>query len=164
MTKFYSVKTGGFYPSEMRGDYEVAGTWPSDAVEISDDDHSALIDGQSSGKIISSGPDGQPILMDPAPTPYSQIASSYLDIVRSIREDVLNRLAGIGFAAMATGDTDTVKAIVTARLALLALTKTPAVLAATDADSLKAAVLTGYKAIAAAVPASVRSAFAGFSL
>lgn len=34
MVIYYSKTTGGFFPDAMRGDYERAGTWPSDAVKL----------------------------------------------------------------------------------------------------------------------------------
>lgn len=42
MSKFYSKATGGFYPSELRADYEAAETWPADAIEITAAEESAL--------------------------------------------------------------------------------------------------------------------------
>ncbi|OFJ46387.1 hypothetical protein BA896_021770 [Janthinobacterium lividum] len=143
----------------MRGDYEAAGTWPADAVEITTENHLALLAGQSDGRIIIAGADGMPVLANPAPTPYAQIAVAYLDTVRVIRDQILNRIMGIGFVAMQSGDTATAKSVTTARQALLDITKSPAVLAATDADTLKAAVLATYKSIVAAAPASLRNAF-----
>lgn len=64
MTKFYSASTNGFYSEEMNGD-----TIPEDAIEITDDEWGALLDGQSQGKLISSDKKGRPVLKDyPAPT------------------------------------------------------------------------------------------------
>jgi hypothetical protein len=64
MTKFYSALTNGFYSEEMNGD-----TIPEDAIEITDEEWGALLDGQSKGRLISSDKKGRPILKDyPAPT------------------------------------------------------------------------------------------------
>ena len=64
MTKFYSALTNGFYSEEMNGD-----TIPEDAIEITDEEWGALLDGQSKGKLISSDKKGRPVLKDyPAPT------------------------------------------------------------------------------------------------
>jgi hypothetical protein len=57
---FYSKTTGGFYCVEINGD-----NIPLDAVEISNDDHKRLLDGQSIGKMIASDVNGTPILIDP---------------------------------------------------------------------------------------------------
>ena len=62
---FYSKTTGGFYSREIHGD-----AIPSDAVEITADDHSALLESQSQGKRIQADENGYPILAEqPLPTP-----------------------------------------------------------------------------------------------
>jgi hypothetical protein len=88
-------------------------------------------------------------------------AAAYMATIRATRERVLNRLAGIGFAASnaATPDAATVQAVCKARAALLALPADPGVKAATTLADLRAAVTLAYKAIAVAAPASVKSAF-----
>jgi hypothetical protein len=42
MGKFYSELTGGFYPEDMRADYDAAGTWPADAMEVTAEEEAAL--------------------------------------------------------------------------------------------------------------------------
>ena len=64
---FYSKSTGGFYTTEIHGD-----NIPPDAVEITSDAHVALLDGQSSGKIISADENGIPYLADPPPLTFAQ--------------------------------------------------------------------------------------------
>ena len=46
---------------------------PSDAVEISNEEHAALLAGQSSGKIISADADGNPVLIEPAKATAEQV-------------------------------------------------------------------------------------------
>ena len=65
MTKFFSITTGGFYPAGMRADYEAAGTWPVDAIEITPADEALLRSGQSKGMHIVAGADGKPDLVNP---------------------------------------------------------------------------------------------------
>lgn len=61
---FYSKTTCGFYSREIHGD-----KIPADAVEITDAEHAALINGQSQGKRIVADAAGRPMLQDPpAPT------------------------------------------------------------------------------------------------
>ena len=61
---FYAKSTGGFYDTAIHGD-----NIPADAVEITADEHAALLAGQSAGKRIAAGVDGRPALADPpAPT------------------------------------------------------------------------------------------------
>ena len=57
---FYSKSTNGFYSREIHGD-----AIPSDAVEITADEHSALLEGQSQGKLIQADANGRPVLVDP---------------------------------------------------------------------------------------------------
>ena len=63
---FYSVQTNGFYASEIHGD-----NIPSDAVEITPEQHAALLQGQSEGKVIAADANGNPILGDP-PAPNTE--------------------------------------------------------------------------------------------
>ena len=59
---FYSKTTGGFYVREIHGD-----NIPTDVVEITSEQHQALLEGQSQGKIISADKNGKPVLQDPPP-------------------------------------------------------------------------------------------------
>ena len=65
---FYSPTTGGFYAREIHGD-----NIPADAVEITEAEHAALIEGQSLGKLIVADASGRPILQDPPPPTPEQI-------------------------------------------------------------------------------------------
>lgn len=59
---FYAKSTGGFYDPDIHGEQI-----PKDAVEITDQEYTALIEGQSSGKIIIADESGKPILADVPP-------------------------------------------------------------------------------------------------
>src|SRR5690554_1861716 len=61
---FYSAKTGGFYAREIHGD-----NIPEGAVEITPEQHAALLQGQSDGKVIAADENGCPVLIDPPPAP-----------------------------------------------------------------------------------------------
>ena len=61
MEYFYSESTKGFYNHEING-----GNIPSDAISITDEYHSFLLNGQSVGKVISVV-DGAVVLTDPPP-------------------------------------------------------------------------------------------------
>lgn len=65
---FFSPQTGGFYTAEIHGD-----NIPADAVEITEAEHAALIEGQSLGKLIVADASGRPILQDPPPPSPEQI-------------------------------------------------------------------------------------------
>ena len=59
---FYSPLKNGFYVEAIHSD-----NIPADAVEITTEEHAALLDGQSQGKIIAADKNGKPILKDPPP-------------------------------------------------------------------------------------------------
>ncbi|TXH52818.1 MAG: hypothetical protein E6Q97_14690 [Desulfurellales bacterium] len=68
---FYSPTTGGFYTREIHGD-----NIPADAVEITVEEHQALLEGQSQGKPIQADVTGRPVLADPPPPAPEQIIAS----------------------------------------------------------------------------------------
>jgi hypothetical protein len=80
--------------------------------------------------------------------------------IREQREIMLNRLVAIAFVAQGTGDSATVAACLTARQALLDLTKHPSLASATTEAALKTAYKSVYGAIVAATPAAIRSIYA----
>lgn len=60
----FSPSTKGFYDFAIHGD-----KIPGDAVEITHEEHAALLNGQSQGKLIQADAKGKPVLADPpAPT------------------------------------------------------------------------------------------------
>lgn len=69
----YSKSTGGFYSRDINGD-----NIPEDAVEITAEQHAALLEGQSQGKIISADENGHPILIDPPPLTEEQINNAVI--------------------------------------------------------------------------------------
>lgn len=96
----------------------------------------------------------------PAPVPsFEQLKAAELADFRAKREALLNRVAGIGFAAREAGDAVTVAAAVAYRADLLALPSHMTVTAATDLASLKLAIRNRYAEIKAAVPAAAKAQF-----
>lgn len=63
----YSARTGGFYTAQIH-----LSSIPPDAVEITDEEHRALLDGQSAGKLIVADDTGHPVLRDP-PKPALEV-------------------------------------------------------------------------------------------
>lgn len=92
---FYSKSTGGFYTPEIHGE-----DMPPDVVEITDEDHAALLDGQNKGQVIAADKKGFPVLVAaPAPTAQqaiqAQIAALEASVTpRRIREAVLGTDGG----------------------------------------------------------------------
>jgi len=99
---FYSQSTGGFYSSEIHGS-----NIPSDAVEITIEQHFELLQGQSNGKVISSDVNGNPILTDAPVLPLvvptivtmvqARLALHQLNLLESVEIAIssLNRAAQI---------------------------------------------------------------------
>ena len=59
--KYYSTETRGFYDSSIHTDL------PPDVVEITDETHTYLLNGQSTGKMITTDSNGNPMLGDALP-------------------------------------------------------------------------------------------------
>lgn len=68
---FYSKSTGGFYSRDIHGD-----NIPSDAVEITKNEHAALLAGQAEGKIIAADASGSPVLQAPPAPTAEQVAAA----------------------------------------------------------------------------------------
>lgn len=152
MTIRYSYSTGNFYPHYIEYPH-----LPDDLIEVDDDNYAAAM-GRPAGHTFQFE-NGQLIITAPTPTPLLVQCDTFLVGVRKTRDGILNRLAGIGFAAVASGDTDTVQAIIAARTSLLDITIRPSVTAARDLDALQAAVGTEFQRIADALPQEARRAF-----
>lgn len=69
---YYSESTGSFYDAKINGD-----AIPADAIEISSEDHAALMAGQASGKRIVAGENGHPTLQEPPPPTQADIIADY---------------------------------------------------------------------------------------
>lgn len=111
---FFSPSTKGFYLEEIHGPIMIPDPdWkqpedqpkaiapmirnmetmiPDDGIEITEDEHAAIVIGQGGGKIISIGQDGKVSLSDPEPLPIDQ----QWENVRSKRDRLL---AGTDFGS-----------------------------------------------------------------
>jgi len=86
---YFSKTTGAFYASAIHGD-----NIPADAVEITPQEHAALLDGQSQGMRIVADGEGRPMLADPpAPT---------LGEVKAAALAAIDRAAGVARARYIT--------------------------------------------------------------
>ena len=83
--KYASKSTRGFYTPEIHGE-----NMPADVVGITDEQHAALIDGQSAGKVIDWDSGDVPVLADP-PAP---------DMATIRRAEIMARLAQIDLDTM----------------------------------------------------------------
>jgi len=69
MTFSFSASRKAFFPADLRDDYEAAGSWPDDAVEVSEQVWRAFVAQPPEGKAIGAGDDGQPAWVDIPPQP-----------------------------------------------------------------------------------------------
>jgi hypothetical protein len=78
MTKFYSAAKNAFFDGDLEAEYQAAGTWPADAIEISDAVFQEFgCSAPPAGQCRVAGSDGLPTWQAiPGPTP-AQAWSSY---------------------------------------------------------------------------------------
>lgn len=130
MAKFYSKKTGGFYADELRAEYEAAGSWPIDAIELSDDHYSAMLKANSAGARIVTGDDGKPVALFPSDV---EVSDSKAKAIRAQIADLLKSTDGImarhrdekDFATETTLSDAQIKALAEYRQALRDLPESP---------------------------------------
>ncbi|MCG9100463.1 DUF4376 domain-containing protein [Laribacter hongkongensis] len=87
---FYSATTHGFY------DRSINNTIPADAVEITSEQHAALLSGQSAGQLITADENGYPILADPPTASLDALRDRALDMLHAWEKS--GRAAGIEHA------------------------------------------------------------------
>ena len=100
---FYSPTTGGFYDTAIHGD-----NIPADAVEITEAEHAALIEGQSNGKRIVADESGRPILKGPPPPTTEQTVAQYMAAVQKHLDDFARTQNYDGILSAASYATSTV--------------------------------------------------------
>lgn len=96
---FYSKTTSGFYSQAIHGD-----NIPGDAVEITAEQHAALLQGQSDGKQIVPDESGFPVLITPEFVPYSPQSITMRQcrlqmLADDILDDVDSAVTAMGAAA-----------------------------------------------------------------
>lgn len=99
----YSKSTSGFYSRDIHGD-----NIPEDAVEITSEQHAALLEGQSQGKIISADENGYPILIDPPPPTTEQIIAGFVSAIQQHLDDFAKTRGYDGIMSACTYATSTV--------------------------------------------------------
>ncbi|MFZ4219696.1 tail fiber assembly protein [Enterobacter ludwigii] len=88
MTYFYSASTNAFYPLEFKKDYEEAGTWPEDTVDISEAEYQDLLNGQSEGLAITPDENGRPTLSEPVVDPVVVAEGTKRKLLAEAREKI----------------------------------------------------------------------------
>ncbi|QDJ35821.1 hypothetical protein CBR67_03675 [Bordetella hinzii] len=82
----FSKSTGGFYSPDIHGE-----AIPDDAVEVTEQEYAALMDGQATGKVIVADSDGRPILATPTLTP-EEIQNQKVALVQKYMDDAARAL------------------------------------------------------------------------
>lgn len=91
---FFSKKNSGFYVRSIHGT-----NIPADAVEITPEQHQALMDAQSQGKRIEADESGRPVAVDPPPPSLDEVKAAK---VAAINAACAAAIVG-GFASAALG-------------------------------------------------------------
>ena len=78
---FYSPSENTCYVEEFRADYEANGTWPIDAVEITDEMYRVVVSNRPANKIMVPGPNGLPMLADPPPPTLAEVQTAALTAI-----------------------------------------------------------------------------------
>ena len=95
MATFYSKLAGGFYPTDMRAEYVSAGSWPADAVEVTDAKYAELMNGQAGGMTIAPDAAGRPVLTVRQPLAFAALKAAELATFRADLGKMLDCLSGI---------------------------------------------------------------------
>lgn len=91
---YFSKSKNSFYDEELLADYRAAGTWPNDAVEITDSHYNSVMADHAKGYAIQSDANGQPVAV--APSLGNQQVAAWNNI-KAKRDDVTNN-AGVEIA------------------------------------------------------------------
>lgn len=141
---FFSQATNGFYPASMKDQYDAAGTWPRDAVLVTPDEEAALRLAIQDGATLAHSSKGW-VITPAAARPFAEVAAPRMASFRQNREISLNRLSGLGFAALQVGDTDLAQEVAAVRAALLDAPALPSVAGASTLDALDAALAAAWE-------------------
>lgn len=189
MAKFFSKSSGGFYTDDIHGSFTVSivdPTWrpsikdgqpddsevaptieianpdcgiPSDAVEISQEQYAAMMEGQRQGGQISADAAGFPALIAAPLATHRELVEVVFSGARALRTKLFGVVDGLQISALVNGNTADAQAIETFKTGLRNITKLDLSGAATDAE-MRAVINGQYQALTAAAPVSVRMAFA----
>ena len=90
MTYYFAKSTNGFYVDDVHEPDQI----PDDAVEITDEQHQELLQGQSNGKQITADDDGNPILIDAIKVPVKTLTAEQKLARIGLTADDLKALLG----------------------------------------------------------------------
>lgn len=99
MTYAYSASKNAFYSHEWKEDYDAAGTWPADAVDVSDDVWKEYSSEPPAGKVRASDSSGMPVWIDKPAPPNSELRKAALAELSNIYQDDIEKLNRAWLAA-----------------------------------------------------------------
>lgn len=119
MSYSFSATTLSFFADDLQDVYEAAGTWPSDAVSLTDDEVTTYRALPPSGQKLAAGTDGKPTFVDIYSTDAEKLAAA-----QTTQTDTLTQACAVacvsGFTSDALGSTYTYPSAETDQLNLQA--------------------------------------------
>ncbi|WP_079518060.1 tail fiber assembly protein [Kosakonia radicincitans] len=92
MTTYFSATTRGFYPDAFKSDYDAAGTWPADAIEVTDAQWKEYTGAAPDGKQLGSDSSGAPVWVDIPSLPSDVLYEQELNEINSDYEKDISDL------------------------------------------------------------------------
>ncbi|WP_413615747.1 DUF4376 domain-containing protein [Halomonas cupida] len=115
----FSASTNTFYPDELQAAYQAAGSWPEDAVTVTDEEWQVYGVGQPpAGHRRGADENGHPVWVPEDPVPLEDLAVAKRDEVEAAMEDELAK--GMPYT-MPNGKDDVVQILTADRQNLLGL-------------------------------------------
>lgn len=99
----YSASKNAFYSYEWKEDYDAAGTWPDDAVDVSDDVWKEFTSEPPAGKVRASDSSGRPVWIDKPAPPNSELRKAALSALSNTYQDDIEKL-NMAWLAAAVND------------------------------------------------------------
>lgn len=82
---FYSAKENAFFPESLREQYELAGSWPDDGVEVTEEYFESFSIAPP-GKVRAAGDNGLPVWVDVPPPTQEEISAANAKKLQSLRK------------------------------------------------------------------------------
>lgn len=89
MTTYFSKSTSGFYISDIHSSI------PDDAVEISEEERQALLDGQQAEEEIDSDGEGKPVLKAPTPPSLEEVVAAKRKEINTAADAVMSQVTSL---------------------------------------------------------------------
>lgn len=154
---FYSFVTGGFYNTSLFA-YDL----PDDAVELSLEQYTALMDALAQGMVIIADAKGMPQAVRSLGPSAECLMDRAKKEIRAIREPMLSAVTGIGWEASEAGDAALAQEARNIRNALRDITDDHALNAAQTYEEMRAAGYDAFRRIAVGASDAFSATFREF--